>query len=71
MNLSFFISERITCTFEMQFICGYHMRSSGNSYKWIKHTESTPTSRTGPSSDHTTGRGTYSILQNCGLVQLP
>ncbi|XP_078695273.1 scavenger receptor cysteine-rich domain-containing protein DMBT1-like [Branchiostoma floridae x Branchiostoma belcheri] len=46
--------------------CGYSKESSG--IQWIRHRGSTPSSSTGPSGDHTTGRGYYMYIETSSSV---
>ncbi|KAK7478852.1 hypothetical protein BaRGS_00029951, partial [Batillaria attramentaria] len=54
----------VTCNFDSADICGY-TDGSGDS-TWVRQSGSTPSSNTGPSSDHTGGGGFYMHTENSG-----
>ncbi|XP_046549289.1 MAM and LDL-receptor class A domain-containing protein 2-like [Haliotis rubra] len=51
----------LSCDFERDF-CSWSQSQTDNT-DWIYHTGGTPTTSTGPSSDHTTGKGYYIYLE--------
>ncbi|XP_019616108.1 PREDICTED: deleted in malignant brain tumors 1 protein-like [Branchiostoma belcheri] len=54
-----------SCNFDYS-DCGYSKESSG--IQWIRHSGSTPSSSTGPSGDHNTGRGYYMYIETSSSV---
>ena len=54
-NLSLFVFPAIDCNFDTS-TCGF-VQESGDDFDWSRHTGSTSSSNTGPSSDHTSGSG--------------
>ncbi|XP_039517193.1 MAM and LDL-receptor class A domain-containing protein 1 isoform X2 [Pimephales promelas] len=56
----------INCDFERD-ICAWTQLAT-DVFDWTRHTGSTPTSMTGPSSDHTTGSGFYMYIEGDSAV---
>ncbi|CAI9730647.1 ALK tyrosine kinase receptor-like [Octopus vulgaris] len=50
------------CSFEEDFCC-WRNSQSNKELKWVRHLGSTPTEKTGPFSDHTSGSGYYIYTQ--------
>ena len=53
------------CNFDVS-MCGFE-QGINNKFDWIRHNGSTPSSRTGPSFDHTTGNLTGELLTNSSV----
>ena len=53
----FITAHRFACDFDTDF-CGWTESSQGP-FKWVTASGETPDTNTGPSSDHTSGTGTY------------
>lgn len=66
--------EALNCTFEMGF-CDWHYPMNANGIQWTRRRGSTPSSGTGPSSDHTLGtsqgRNNVLILWAHDIKELP
>ena len=50
----------ISCDFDLG-LCSNWQQSSSDVFNWTRHNGSTPSYNTGPSSDHTTGSGKFSL----------
>ncbi|XP_052786237.1 MAM and LDL-receptor class A domain-containing protein 1-like [Mya arenaria] len=55
------VAASVTCNFESASICGYVNVNSTDNIDWLHNRGSTPSQRTGPVHDHTTGSCTYDI----------
>ncbi|XP_013390076.1 MAM domain-containing protein 2-like [Lingula anatina] len=53
----------LNCTFEDPTICNFKFDRNHSQAEWIRHRGQTPSSRTGPDGDHTTGDGYYMYME--------
>lgn len=54
LHLTLFLIFSVTCDFESENICGYIQETKSN-YNWTKQKGHTPSTGTGPATDHTYG----------------
>ncbi|XP_013392300.1 mucin-2-like [Lingula anatina] len=53
----------LNCTFEESSMCNFTYDRNRSGAEWIRHKDKTPSSKTGPAGDHTTGAGYYVYME--------
>jgi len=54
-----------SCNFEMG-LCGFEQDKADDKFDWTRRNKNTPSGRTGPSQDHTSGKGYYAYIEASG-----